>query len=274
MMRGFVLTVGFFLLGAGAIWGEVASPPKDCLQDGNKPECAYEALYVGKFKPKIDGKLNDMAWRFAPGVFLGKDFWEPLGEDYNGESDLSATWWVVWDEDNLYVAVEVTDDKHQNTKSGAQIYAGDGIQFTIDPTGEKKVHNGNCYEYGYALAAGKPQVWRWFVNPASKGESSEYAVVRDEAAKKTYYEIRVPKDDIAPAKLEANYKLGWSIIVNDSDTCDCQGGWVGFASRAIVFGKRAEPLADLILSPQRVPVSPKGMLVMIWAEVKSRALGR
>jgi hypothetical protein len=244
---------------------------KECTQDGNKPACAYEALNVGRFKPTIDGNLND--WKLVKeGVFLGKDFWEANGENYKGEDDLSATWWVLWDEDNLYVAFSVKDDVHQNTKAGDAIYAGDGPQISIDPTGKKVVHGGNVYEYGYALAGAKgkekPTVWRWYTNAASKGEHSEYMILRDEATKTTTYEIRIPKGDIAPAELSAGKSIGWSIVVNDSDSCDCQGGWVGWASRAIVFGKQATPMADLKFSKEELAVSPQGKLAAIWGEMK------
>lgn len=247
-----------------------ASAQKECFQQGNKPECKYEAFQPGSVKIVIDGKLDE--WRTAKGVAMGKDFWEALGENYTGDKDLSATWWVLWDANNLYVALAVTDDAYQNTKGGNAIYDGDGIQFSIDPTGKKVTHAANVYEYGYSLAGGKgkekPAVWRWFTNPATKGETSDYAIVRDEAAKMTYYEIRVPKGDIAPADLSVGKTIGWSIIVNESDVCDCQGGWVGWASRAIVFGKRADPMADLVFSAEQLAVSPQGKLAVRWGEMK------
>jgi hypothetical protein len=228
----------------------------------------YKALFAGGLKLKIDGDLKD--WSSVEGVFLGKDYWEALGEAYTDENDLSATWWVLWDENNLYVAIKAVDDVHQNTKTGDAIYAGDGIQFAIDPTGQKKVHSGNAYEYGYALASGKPSVWRWITNPASKGETSEYAIVRDEAAKTTIYEIRVPVGDIAPAELKVDGKIGWSLIVNESDACDCQGGWVGWGSRAIVYGKKVEPMGDLIFS-SATPTAVESFrkLSTLWGKIKS-----
>jgi len=239
---------------------------EDCTQDGNLPECAYEALNVGRFKITIDGKLND--WNLVKGVFLGKDFWEANGEAYSGENDLSLTWWVVWDQNNLYIAFAVKDDVHQNTKAGDTIYAGDGVQFSIDPTGEKVTHASNVYECGYALAGGKPSVCRWSTNPATKGENSEYMILRDEATKMTNYEIRIPVGDIAPAKLIAGKSIGWSFVMNESDTCDCQGGWIGWASRAIVFGKAATPMSDLIFSGTTIAVSPQGMITTTWGELK------
>jgi len=138
----------------------------------------------------------------------------------------------------------------------------------------KVTYAGNVYEYGYALAgpegSEKPSVGRWFTNPASKGETSKYAILRDEAKKTTTYEIQIPEGDIAPAELSAGKKIGWSIVVNDSDTCNCLGGWVGWASR-VVYGKKAEPMADLIFSAGVITaVKPAGKLAITWGDMKTR----
>ena len=246
---------------------DVCLAQEDCSQKATKDICTYYALNVGGFKPKIDGNLDD--WKYVDGKFLGKEFWEALGEQYSGEKDLSATWWAIWDKDNLYVAFNVVDDVHQNTKAGDTIYAGDGIQICIDPTGKKTTHSGVCYEYGYALAGGKLSVWRWATNPASKGENSEFAIVRDESKKVTIYEIRIPVGDIAPAELAANKTIGWGLVVNESDSCDCQGGWVGWASRSIVFGKDATALATMVFSAKTVAVSPQGTITTTWGSLKN-----
>jgi hypothetical protein len=110
---------------------------KQCTQRGDLAACAYQALNAGGFKPKIDGNLDD--WKYVKGVFLGADFWETLTEQYSGENDLSLTWWATWDTNNLYLAFSVKDDVHQNKKAGDTIYAGDGVQLSIDPTGKKSV---------------------------------------------------------------------------------------------------------------------------------------
>jgi len=239
---------------------------KECTQKGDQAACVYQALNAGTFKPKIDGNLDD--WKYVEGTFLGADFWEANGEQYSGENDLSVTWWVTWDKDNLYVAFSVKDDVHQNTKGGDQIYGGDGIQIAIDPTGKKSTYAGVVYEYGYALAGKVPSVWRWATNAGTKGETSEYAIVRDDSKKLTNYEIRIPSDDIAPVTLATGKTIGWGFVVNESDSCDCQGGWIGWGSRSIVFGKDATALADLVFSAKTVAVSPQGMLTTTWGELK------
>ncbi len=240
---------------------------EECAQKAPKDICNYYALNTGNTKIKIDGNLDD--WKYVEGKFLGKDFWEALGEQYSGENDLSVTWWTIWDKNNLYVAFSVKDDTHQNSKGGDTIYAGDGIQICIDPTGKRATHSGVCYEYGYALAGGKLAVWRWMTNPATKGENSEFAIVRDESKKMTYYEIRIPVGDIAPTELDVNKTIGWGFVVNESDSCDCQGGWIGWASRSIVHGKDATALANMIFSAKTVAVSPKGSIATTWGAIKN-----
>ena len=244
----------------------ISMAQEDCVQRGEDDECVYQALNVGNFRPKIDGNLDD--WQRVDGTFLGEDFWEDNSEQYSGEDDLSVTWWVTWDKDNLYIAISAKDDTHQNTQAGNTIWKGDGVQISIDPTGEKSTHTGVVYEYGYALSGKEPLVWRWTENAATKGENSEYAIVRDDSGELTNYEIRIPADDLAPAAFAIGETIGWGFVVNDSDTCNCQGGWIGWANLSIVHGKDATALADLVFSAETIAVSPKGALTAMWGELK------
>lgn len=233
--------------------------------------------------PTIDGKLSD--WSGVTGVFLtgsttvtgtvdGKDVyknWETLGvETWTSDADLSATWYVAWDDNNLYFAALVKDDIQKNDQTDpASIWNGDGVQFTIDPTNAKKDYANYVYEYGYALAAGKPMVYRWSVNPASKGENSKYAIVRDNTAGTTTYEVAIPKGDIAPADISAGKTLGFSVIFNENDTSGGQGGWLGWGAHAIVYGKNAANLNDLAIVGGVVSaVNPGGKLASVWGSIK------
>jgi len=232
--------------------------------------------------PVIDGKLTE--WSNVPGVFLtgsktvtgqldGKDVyntWETLGvETWESDADLSATWRAAWDDGTFYFSALVKDDKHENKGSGDSIWNGDGVQFTIDPTNAKKDYGNYVYEYGYSLTT-KPSVWRWSVNPASKGETSKYAIVRDDSAGTTIYEVAIPVGDIAPAQLAAGKVIGFSVIVNENDTSGGQGGWVGWGSHAIVYGKNADKTNNLTFVADVIgAVSPRGKIATLWGSIKN-----
>lgn len=240
----------------------------------------YNALKVAA-PPNINGDLSD--WKGVKGVFLtgsttvtgkldDKDVyknWETLGvETWESDADLSATWYAAWDDSNFYFACVVKDEKHENKGSGDGIWNGDGVQFTLDPTNAKGAYAGSVYEYGYSLTT-KPMVWRWSTNTATKGETSKYAIVRDDKAGTTTYEVAVPEGDIAPADLAAGKVLGFSVIVNENDASGGQGGWVGWGPHAIVYGKRADKLNDLTLSAQMVTAVKLGdKLTTTWGSIK------
>lgn len=241
---------------------------------------SYKAYKVS-VPPNIDGDLSE--WANVPGVFLtgsttktgeldGKDLfknWETLGvETWTSDADLSATWYVTWDDNNLYFACLVKDEKHENKGSGDSIWNGDGIQFTIDPTNAKKDYFNVVYEYGFALTT-KPSVWRWSTNTATKGENSKFNIVRDDSAGTTKYEIAIPEGDIAPAELVAGNVLGFSVIINENDVSGGQGGWLGWYPHAIVYGKNAGKLGDLILSEEIASaVQPIGKITTTWGDMK------
>jgi len=232
--------------------------------------------------PVIDGKLNE--WSNIPGVFLtgsltvtgqvdGHDVyndWETLGvETWESDADLSATFYAAWDDSDFYFACLVKDDVHGNAGSGDGIWNGDALQVTIDPTNAKVDYGNWVYEYGYALTTTGASVFRWSVNPASTGETSTFAIVRDDVAGTTTYEIAIPKGDIAPAVLAVGKVLGLSMIVNENDTSGGQGGWVGWGSHAIVYGKTAPNLNDLTLTADLASaVSSGGKLTTTWGSIK------
>ena len=245
---------------------------------------AVENYKASKFgtPPVIDGKLNE--WSKVQGVFLTGSLtvtgkldatdayknWETLGvETWTSDADLSATFYAAWDDSNFYFACLAKDEKHENKGAGDSIWNGDALQLAIDPTNAKKDYGNWVYEYGYALTT-KPLVFRWSVNPASKGETSKFAIVRDDATGTTTYEIAIPGGDIAPAVLAAGKVLGFSMILNENDTSGGQGGWIGWGSHAIVYGKNAPKTNDLTFVADVVSaVSSGSKLSTTWGSIKN-----
>jgi hypothetical protein len=62
---------------------------------------------------KVDGDLSD--WAGVKGFTMAQEKFFFVGQGmssakWKGPQDLSATFWILWDKEYLYVAVEVTDD--------------------------------------------------------------------------------------------------------------------------------------------------------------------
>jgi hypothetical protein len=84
---------------------------------------------------KVDGSLDDLAWKAAPWHFVGaKDGTGPAPDD----KDASLRFAVAADDKYLYLAVEVTDDKVQSGENGTcDVWNDDSVELYIDGGNEK-----------------------------------------------------------------------------------------------------------------------------------------
>jgi hypothetical protein len=236
-------------------------------------QATYQALNAGQQPPVVDGDLADWAG-VKEGVKMEK-FTPHDGGTWNGKQDCSGAFWLVWNDKGMYLAVDVTDDEHINTELGDRIWNGDSTQVMIEPTGKRPAGgNGVAYEYNFGLGGAKsndPQFSRAFGHAQMPAKvSAEFAFVRNEAQKKTYYEVFFTKADMAPADLKAGTKIGFGIIVNDGDKGqEGQKGWIGWAENSIVFGKKADQTNIVeFVAEQVLAVGPAGRLATTWGALR------
>lgn len=228
--------------------------------------------------PTIDGDLSD--WALVEGIYL--DEWEDSGGTSKGPDDISLTFYVIWDDDNLYFAAEVADDEHLHEHTGDSIWNGDSIQVAIEPTGERPPGGfaGVSYEYNFGLDSndeivlsrlhGHPEGWPAHLADHLSNED-ELVIVRDDDKEKTYYELRIPAEDIAPAEFVAGSEIGFAMICNDGDgAAPGQTGWVGWGSLAIVSGKDNAEMNLVIFSGETIAVSPREKMTATWGHIKTR----
>ena len=78
--------------------------------------------------PTIDGDLTDWAGRAA----AESTFLVYSHNGWDGTDDVTAVWQLGWDANNLYIAVQVTDDAHVQTQTGNQIFRGDSVDMQLD----------------------------------------------------------------------------------------------------------------------------------------------
>ncbi len=85
-----------------------------------------EAQYVKK-QPAMDGGWGDwIADEYSSNaVVFGNEHWDD-------SDDLSSSYKVQWDEDYLYIAWKVTDDKYTQLSKKQNIYLGDSVEILID----------------------------------------------------------------------------------------------------------------------------------------------
>ena len=113
----------------------IASPPTDTPPPTDPPpteapEITVSGLAVSRFAspPGIDGNLSE--WAGQPTV--QSQFLVFSATSWDGSDDLAATWQLGWDNDALYVAVQVEDNLHVQNQTGDQIFKGDSVDMQID----------------------------------------------------------------------------------------------------------------------------------------------
>ena len=176
------------------------------------------ASYVST-APTIDGDLGD--W----GTLSDTASTNTFGSDYwSGSSDLSADFEVEWDSNNLYLAVDVTDDIHSQSHSGYYIYEGDEVEVMLDANLEDdfNVNQLSSDDYQIGLSPGNfgslsPEYYRFF--PSSYGAYPSGVVVEAVETSSGYYlEAKIPWTAFGISDPYIGSHFGFSLGISDSDT--------------------------------------------------------
>lgn len=181
--------------------------------------------------PVIDGALTDNEWSDAMEFKMDDISQTQQITDWTVD-DLSASGYVKWDSNKLYLSAVVKDDVHIQENSGANIWNGDGIQFAIDPQRMSASKATAWNEIGMALNnAGLVNTYRWSaISGKTTGALPNMlcSIVRDEVTKTTTYEASIPWNDILPEgqTIDEGSDIGFSLLVNDSDGTG--RGWIEY----------------------------------------------
>ncbi|MEK6796324.1 MAG: LamG-like jellyroll fold domain-containing protein [Spirochaetota bacterium] len=182
----------------------------------------------------IDGDLSD--WKGYRPIPMGHDRADVIEfakGAYGGMDDISAAAYLTYDDENLYLALDVKDNAHRQSKSGGGMWTGDSVQIFLDPFRDGTAERPNMYEdYAYIFGKGSagdevfrnltPEKQVAFLENAVSEKGVDIKVVRDEAGKRTVYELRFPKKYIIPVPLKKGV-IGLGIMINDADAADEKG---------------------------------------------------
>ena len=208
----------------------------------------------------LDGELSD--WRGIP-VLADPRFTIPKGSARDGElklfeeyaggkwtgaDDQTSAVQIAYDSDNVYFGFVVTDDYHENAANSA--WNGDSIQLMIASANQDQ----QIALYNYALGGVEGETGDVIVmheaGPATgaEAEPTEAVIKRDEATKRTTYEIKLPKSTLGLESLELGTQFGLGMAINDGDEdTPGQKGWGGLGAHSIVFGKSPSETALVTL---------------------------
>ncbi len=158
-----------------------------------------------KTAPNIDGQV-DSCWADASSYALEKRYYEPPASD----ADLSASFRTLYDQDNLYVLVDVTDDDLENDSE--EFWLDDAVEVFIDADNSKGgQYDDNDFQYHIG----------WDATSPARGESQHdnmdgvvSAVAKTDAGYRV--EIKFPWSTLGTWPVPGT-PIGFDVQVSDDD---------------------------------------------------------
>ena len=103
-----------------------ALPPTATSNPDMRSGFSAVASYVSK-APEIDGDWSDWSAKAYPAAFVVFG-----AKNWTGAADLEGSFKVEWDNDYLYLAAKVRDDRFVQRADGKDMYKGDSLEILLD----------------------------------------------------------------------------------------------------------------------------------------------
>ena len=187
----------------------------------NDSDTITYAAYA-KNKPTIDGKLSPNEWSGIWFCSDTEDNWK-LSKKWNGKDDLSFRGNLMWDEENLYMLIDVTDDVHNQPYTGGNVWRSDGIQFgfsKVEPPYPPDTEH--FEEFQLALSNDSVITAQRLQTVCGKQLGDVPDTIKTavkQAGKHTVYEIKIPWTEIFgdDYTVSEDSLVNFGLIVNDTD---------------------------------------------------------
>jgi len=153
----------------------------------------------------IDGRPEDL-WSEARQYKIGNVIYSPISSD----ADFSASYKAMWDADNLYVMVGVTDESLKNDSD--EFWLDDAVEVFIDADNSKSgSYGGNDYQFYFEWDQANPRMGE---TQHGRTDGVEFAVGRADGGYRV--EIKFPWSTLG-TKPSAGVKIGLDVHANDDD---------------------------------------------------------
>ncbi|NMC13575.1 MAG: hypothetical protein GYA34_11930 [Chloroflexi bacterium] len=203
----------------------------------SRPGPSIDAIYLYD-EPTIDGVLDewDMDRYYADNVVYGDSQWK-------GDEDLSANFMVGWDENYLYLAAKVKDDKYVQKSSGKNLFKGDSVQMLIDTVVSKDYYleelDKDDFQLGISPGSPKPgknsETYLWYPS-AYEGEKKGVKIGSMEIEGGYRIEVKIPWEVFrTDPKKGDHFGFVFSISDNDKSGESIQQSMVSNVARAQLF---------------------------------------
>ena len=158
-----------------------------------------------KTAPAIDGKV-DGSWAAAQAYDLEKSYYDAP----SSKEDCSASFKALYDKNNLYVLVDVTDDDLQNDSE--EFWLDDMVEVFIDADNSKRdSYDDNDFQFHFGWDASSPALGE---SQHGKMDGVEAAFARTNAGYRA--EIKLPWRTLG-TKPMAGIPIGFDVQVSDDD---------------------------------------------------------
>lgn len=168
----------------------------------------------------IDGNATD--WADVPYSANNIVF---RSENWTGAGDLSARYNVAWNNDFLYVIVQVTDDAHVQTQTGELLFRGDSVEILFDANFRQDFNNPDLTaddaQLGLspgALNGDAASSYMWFP-AARKGPPSGVQVAALRTDLGYTIEAAIPWN-VLGAQPAAGERYGFTLSISDNDAAN------------------------------------------------------
>lgn len=218
-----------------------------------------------KGTPTLDGKLDE--WKNMEPAVLDVDEQVQAGvENWDDASDCSGKFYMMWDDTNIYIGVEVKDDKIVTTQTGNTIWKNDCVEIFFATTNSVGGHDEH-YQYG---ATPNELIWNWDNMDGPGQEVPDYETVKaSETADGYILEIAIEYGRMESLTFEEDAVIGFHPVLDDADgdgvDRELQISWTGLAAHDQTTG-----FGHLIMSSISVAVAAKDKLATTWSYLKTQ----
>jgi hypothetical protein len=258
--KSFAIVVSALLISSIAI----ADPPAEHPKTG-------EPLVINCLRgtPDIDGDLGDWnLYAMTPAILDAEEQIFPDAAQgaaaWDNPEDGSGECYVMWDDQNIYLAVVMKDDTISTNKTGGDIWNADCIEVFFSTTNAVPPHDEH-YQYGFNA---NNQKWNWCNMDGDGSREPEYLQLATTTTDDGYIcEVGIEYGRIQSLDFAVNNAIGFHPCFDDTDNGDreLQMTWTGREAHDQSLG-----FGHLILSPVPAAVSTRGKLPLTWGDIKTR----
>ncbi len=174
-------------------------------------EADIEIPSVGYPKPILDGVMDDV-WLLSTEHVMTLF----TGEEPTSPEDCSASWWALWDEEYLYVLVNVIDEALVQDSDPSQGWLDDRVEIFIDGDNAKGTStDDNDYQYNFWWNFGQVEALvEWYNSPRSL-QGVEYGVATTDSG--YLVEARMPWSTMTGDIPQEDQLIGINVMIDDDD---------------------------------------------------------